>query len=118
MTFDPSFADGRRRSRHRKQAQLCREVFRLVQLTLDGELRDPRLDDVFVVNVLPEPGGGALLVYVSRDALDESVPDDLDHMHAALEQAAPVMRAQLAAGLHRRRVPRLRFVVLPSQHHG
>jgi ribosome-binding factor A len=68
-------------------------------------LDDPRLEDATVRDVVPD--GGALTATV------ECPPEHVPGVVAALDRAMPRIRYELAAEIHRKRLPNVRFVVLP-----
>ena len=73
-----------------------------------GELNNPALEGLWVRDVLPEPGGSSLVVAV--------IVDDARRAAEVLRQlgaARAVLRSEIAAAIHRKRTPHLRFVVLP-----
>ncbi|NVB43234.1 hypothetical protein G6O69_35750 [Pseudenhygromyxa sp. WMMC2535] len=94
----------------RKIRQLCRQVHERVDLVLAGELDDPILDGLWVAEVEPEPGSTAILVtlIVPNDADIAEVRAHLDAVHGHL-------RSEVAAAIHRKRTPHLRFALLPER---
>ncbi len=94
----------------RKIRQLCRQVQERLDLVLAGELDDPTLDGLWVVEVQPEPGGAALLVTVAA-------PDDaeLAPIRAGLDAARGRLRSEVAAAINRKKTPHLRFAVIPER---
>lgn len=93
-----------------KTLRLCRQVERAVSLTLAGECGDERLDGLHVRSVTPAPGPGQLMVTLS--AAPEKT--DLVEAYACLGQVEGFFRAELARMIHRKRVPRLSFRILPE----
>ncbi len=91
-----------------KDAQLCRAVRETLSLTL-AESLDPRLEAVFVVDVVPAPDVSRLAVRV--EAPSELDPDDV---HDALERTVPRLRSEIAAAIQRKKTPGLTFVVVPA----
>jgi ribosome-binding factor A len=91
-------------------AQLCRQVHERIDLVLAGELSDPNLDGLWVLEVAPEPGGTALLVTLIA-------PDDVDlrEVEASLETVRGLLRSEVAAAITRKRTPHLRMLVLPER---
>lgn len=83
-------------------ASQVHEALRMALAVLD----DPRLDDAEVRDVVPD--GGALRATVECPA--EQVPTVIE----ALERATPRLRYELASEIHRKRLPNVRFVVLPK----
>ena len=82
-------------------AQQIAEALRLALALLD----DPRLEDVTLRDVVSE--GGAMRATV------ECPPDHVPGVIVALDRAAPRLRYELASEIHRKRLPNVRFVVLP-----
>ncbi|MFO7562601.1 MAG: hypothetical protein R6X02_08145 [Enhygromyxa sp.] len=97
-------------STERKIRQLCRQVHERLDLVLAGELDDPTLDGLWVVDVQPEPGGTAMLVTVAA-------PDDaeLEPVRASLDALRGRLRAEVAAAINRKRTPHLRFALIPDR---
>lgn len=94
----------------RKLAQLCRQIHERIDLVLAGELFNPLLEDLWVLDVTPEPGSSAVLVTLVA-------PDELDlaASQAALDAARGRLRAEVAAAINRKRTPHLRLVVIPQR---
>ena len=86
--------------------QVCAQAYEVLSLALEGECRDPLLQQLSVRAVLPDPDGSRLSVHVSAPA-GESAPAIL----AALERARGMLRTQLATELDKKRAPNLRFVL-------
>ncbi|HWB05186.1 MAG TPA: hypothetical protein VG796_19295 [Verrucomicrobiales bacterium] len=86
---------------------------------LDGALTtltsDASAGDCTVVSVEPASGGSVLLVVVSAPALTQ---DEIAAMEAHLRGNAGHLRAALAGETHRKRVPHLRFRVVPAESEG
>lgn len=95
----------------RKTSQLCKQVFEAMCLAL-AESDDPRLAEAFVVAVEPAPDASRLSVVVAANA------STIDEVLAALASARPWLRAELAASIHRKRVPELCFAVAPCRKAG
>jgi ribosome-binding factor A len=102
--FDPHTPNNERKLR-----QLCRQVHERVDLVLAGELADPNLDGLWVLEVAPEPGGAALLITLVA-------PDhaELAAIRASLDVARGHLRSEVAAAIHRKKTPNLRFAVIPE----
>ena len=90
----------------RKTLQLCAQVERALALALAG-CGDEVLQDVMIESVRPGPDGSILVVTVllpggpgARGARE---------VLAALERARGLLRAEIAAAIHRQRVPELAF---------
>lgn len=101
----------RREARHtsphhaHKDHQLCAQVADLLAVAL-AELDDPVLANLTVATVAPAPDASRVLVSV----LD---PDDhpADEVIARLYQVRGHLRAEVALGITRKRVPDLAFAV-------
>jgi ribosome-binding factor A len=81
-----------------------------VDLVLAGELDDPTLEGLWVVEVQPEPGGTALLVTVAAPDHAELAP-----IRASLDAVRGRLRSEVASAITRKRTPHLRFVVIPQR---
>lgn len=94
---------------HRLQ-QACAQAHEVLSLSIEGECRDPVLQQLSVRAVLPDPDGSRLAVYVSAPQ-GESAPAILE----ALERAKGMLRSQLASELNKKRTPNLRFVLYDEE---
>ena len=90
--------------------QYCKAVQRCLEAALSEEPGDSPLDGLSIDSVTPEPGGAALLVVSLHPGADAA---ELATREAALNAAAGHMRAAIAGGIRRKRVPHLRFRVVP-----
>lgn len=90
---------------HRLQ-QLCAQAHEVLSLALEGECKDPLLQQLSVRAVFPDPDASRLAVHVSAPE-GESAPAIL----AALDRAKGLLRSQLCAELDKKRTPTLRFVL-------
>jgi ribosome-binding factor A len=91
--------------RNRKALQLCRQIERTLHLSLAG-LGDPHLRDLSVQQVRPFPDSTRLLVVVASASGTS--------LHAAavrggLARAMGRLRHEVAAAIHRRKMPDLIF---------
>lgn len=96
----------------RKAKQICRQVFRTLDLILSGECRDEYLQSLHVISVDPAPDAARLLVTVQSD-----LPKDQFDRGAILEQLSANkgrFRTEIAAVLNRRKTPNLTFLVMGS----
>jgi ribosome-binding factor A len=91
-------------SKH-KSRQLCRQVQRALNLALAERGSDPDLEELYVVDVTSDPGGGHLFVHFTVPEC-RSMPDVL----ASLRREGPRLRAQVAGAISRKRAPALTFV--------
>lgn len=95
----------------RKMLQLCKEAARALEATLACDCRDPILNDVDIVSVTPG-GSNQLSVAVAYAGEDAGV--DAEEVLARLSGVAGFLRSEVARAVNRRRVPELRFIVLPK----
>ena len=106
--FDPP-ARGSANVHNRKALQLCRQIERLLVGLLGGECGDDVLRDLLIHSVDPAPDSSRLLVTVSMLTLDHSEAEVLSR----LRNAVPMLRREIAASVHRRKLPDLIFRLLP-----
>ena len=118
--IDPAFADAlagqsesalkdRNRKHHHKAMQLCRQVQRVLSLSLGAGSGDELLGRVYVSDVTPGPDASRLLVRVT-------VPRgvDLAELLERLSRATPALRAEVARAITRKRAPELAFIPVAS----
>lgn len=92
---------------NRKALQLCGQVARALQQSL-ADCADDVLRDLMVVSVEPAPNAGRLLVTLTPSpTADPSATPAAVSGHLA--RAAGMLRAEVAAHIHRRRAPELAF---------
>ena len=93
-----------------KTLRLCRQVEQVISLTLGGECGDDRLQGLTVRAVAPAPGPGQLMVTL------QAPPGEMDLVGAleCLEQVQGLLRREVARAIHRKKVPRLSFRILPD----
>lgn len=77
---------------------------------LAGDLSDPNLEGLWVLDVSPEPGTSTLLVTLVA-------PDDADlrDVEQSLDAVRGLLRSEVAAGISRKRTPHLRLIVIPER---
>jgi ribosome-binding factor A len=97
--------DGAKR-RHKDQ-QVCRQVFDALSLALT-EIDDPVIDELALVSVTPAPTAARVLITFSASATV-----DLDDALARMKALLPGLRAEVAAEVHRARVPELVVCIAP-----
>jgi ribosome-binding factor A len=92
----------------RKTRQLCGQVAEAINAALAGACNDDVLRDLGVVAVHPAPDESRLLVTVAP-----TLPGPFDPAEALcrLNRAAGRLRAEVAAAIHRKKVPDLVFRV-------
>jgi ribosome-binding factor A len=93
----------------RKALQLAAQVKDVLTWVLGSATGDDRLTVCSVESVDPLPGGNRLLVKVG-------VPHDvpMGDVSASLAAAAPALRAEVAQGITRRKVPELVYLPVPA----
>ncbi len=96
-------------SRGRRAARLAGRIRQeLMRALMRGELRDPRLEGLFVSDVRVSADLSVAWVYVRRMAADLA-EEERARALGALERASGWLRRELASVLRVRRVPELRF---------
>ena len=93
----------------RKTQQLCGQVAEALGYAFAGVCNDDVLRDLGVVAVQPAPDESRLLVTVAP-----TLPGACDPTQALahLQQALGKLRSEVAAAIHRKRVPELTFCVV------
>ncbi len=100
----------RRGPTNRKTLQLCSEIARTLRWVLAWESGDEVLSSLDVSSVVPTPNCGRLLVTVYQATPDATLQPA--QIIERLSQVAGKLRAEVAAAIHRRRVPELVYRVL------
>lgn len=98
--------DGGRKARHKDQ-QVCRQVHDALALALT-EIDDPLIDELALVSVTPAPSAARVLVTFGAPAAI-----DLDAATARVKELLPELREEVAAEVHRARVPELAIRIVP-----
>jgi ribosome-binding factor A len=93
----------------RKDLQLCAQVREVLFYVLGAAVGDDTLALLQVIAVEPLPDASRLLVTLTAPA--DVRPEDAS---ARLLRAAKAIRAEVAAGVHRRKAPELAFRVVPA----
>lgn len=95
--------------KNRKALQLCAQVAQTVGEVLAGESGEAVLRDLWVEAVVPAPDSSRLLILLqpTMTAVDFNLPAAQD----ALARAARRLRAEVAADIHRKRVPELVYQI-------
>jgi ribosome-binding factor A len=118
---DPMFAEelsGRRpigqrsdRRSHHKTMQLCRQVQRVLGLSLAGECDDELLRSCYLDSVEPAPDALRLLVRLI-------VPAGMSPLEvlSRIECVTPKLRADVARAITRKRAPELTFLPIIATH--
>jgi len=90
-----------------KCLQLCKEAKRIILLVMDGEIADPIIKGLCVLDVGSGRDGQFLIVTVGRVETDEKCDEAL--ILGALVRVSGRLRGAIAQGINRKRVPNLRF---------
>jgi len=94
----------------RKAKQLCRQVAETLDMVLSASAGDEALQSLHVLSVVPAPNASRLLVIARADMPEEQF--DRDAIMARLDARSARLRAEVAASIHRKRVPLLAFHVV------
>ncbi len=92
-----------------KTIQLCRQVEEAIAIALACSA-NPFLRGVYVASVEPQGGAAQLRVLVTSEG-----DYDYEGMHQILDRAAGYFRSEVAKAINRKRVPMLRFTVVPAK---
>jgi ribosome-binding factor A len=98
-----------RKPTNRKALQLSGQVMETLNYALAWECGDPILQDLTIDSVTPAPNSTHLLVTVRLPAAGDGPKADVVLEH--LQRASGKLRAEVAAAIHRKRVPELTFRV-------
>ena len=93
---------------NRKSLQLCGEVAKTISYALAWETGDDLLSRLQVESVVPAPNSMHLLVTVSSTESGE-LDTAAEQVMGRLQKAKGVLRALVAAAIHRRRAPDFTF---------
>jgi ribosome-binding factor A len=93
----------------RKTQQLCAQVAEALNYAFAGVCKDDVLRELGVVAVQPAPDESRLLVTVGPTLPG---PCDPAHILTHLQQALGKLRSEVAAAIHRKKVPELAFCVV------
>lgn len=100
----------KKKSEHRSR-QYCKQIQHAIEGGLHCDCGNARLRDLTVADVEPISSCAAVLVTVVTRDTDL---DQIDCIQQSLTESAGILRAAIASGTHRKRVPTLRFRVLPD----
>lgn len=92
-----------------RDAQVCRQIRDRLDLVVSGELDDPVLEGLFVLEVLPVGDMSSVCVRLGVPA-----GACLPKVHARLCALGGRLRCEAAAAIHRKRTPTLRFELVPT----
>jgi ribosome-binding factor A len=96
-----------RRGPNRKTLQLCSQIQEALISILGGEMGDECLQDLTVQSVEPAPDSSCVLVTLGWHATGTA--GDVSHVLTSLRRSSGYFRTQIAAAIHRKRVPQLVF---------
>lgn len=102
-----------RRVINRKALQLCAQVREILDYVFAWECGDPLLKGLMVTSVAPAPNSSRLLVGVSLP--EELTDQDPAQVLERLNHARGRLRSEVAAAIHRKRVPELSFRIDPPE---
>lgn len=92
----------------KRSLRLCNEVSKVLSLVLAGEMCNPLLQSLQVINVVSVSDGQFLDVTVAHyEAIDTLVDDQ--HVVAELKLIQGYMRSAITQRINRKRVPNLKF---------
>lgn len=101
------FGKSSRKKTNRKTLQLCSQVAQTLSVILSWESGSELLRNLVVEAVEPAPDSTRVLVSVSLAVTAE--PCSLRQALACLQHSAAWLRTEIAAAIHRKRVPQLVF---------
>lgn len=98
----------RNRHENRKTKQLCQQVARTLNLSLN-DCDDPLVQAMYLIGVQPAPDSSCLLIHVECDCDTE----EFDHGAAmlALRNQTARLQFEISRAIHRKRVPNLMFSI-------
>ena len=100
-----------RRVTNRKALQLCAQVQEILDYVFAWECGDRLLKGLMVASVVPAPNASRLLVSVCVP--EELADQDPAQVLEQLNHARGRLRSEVAAAIHRKRVPELSFRINP-----
>ncbi len=95
------------KTKSHKSQQLCKEAKHTLSLVLAGELSDPTLQNLGVVDVTTNDDGQFLFVSVSH--IDTGIVPDENQTLNKLQAIQGYLRSAIAQSVKRKRVPALKF---------
>ena len=93
-----------------RELQLCAQARRALEFAIGSECRDEALQNLVLVDVIPDPTVRRLRVWLRGPA--EMNEEDRAHRLRRLVAARGFLRAQVAGAIHRKRTPELVFELL------
>ena len=98
--------------RDRKTLQLCRQIAETLDQVLTGEVGNPVIAGLQVVDVQPAPDASQLLVLVQQPIGERTISPD--QVLEELSRASGMLRSAVTSAITRRRAPKLLFQVLAA----
>lgn len=107
--IDPRYLvkDQGRKIGHQNVLRMCNEVIKVLSLVLAGDMRDPVLQSLQVIDVTAEGNGQFLHVTVGCPECGSEI-NEIEALDA-LTQVQGYLRSEIALCINRKRVPALRF---------
>ncbi|MBT5229750.1 MAG: hypothetical protein HOM11_05680 [Methylococcales bacterium] len=99
----------RDKTNRRKLSQLCRQAERALTCVFEGELGNPILNQITLLEVTPAEHGRAIVVTVGP--ITDSEATTRSQVETALQHADGRLRSILAQTMSRKRVPLLNYIV-------
>jgi len=99
-----------RRARKHHQDRVAEALREEIDVLIEGELSDPRIDFCHVSEVALNPGGKSARVYVALDGAVKDIAKAEAETIAGLEAAKGYIRHELQERMGLRRVPDLSFL--------
>jgi hypothetical protein len=93
--------------------QLCKQARQAIDAAIICDCGDPIFDDFTACWVDPTPGNSSNLLVTF--GLREADPERLQHAYECLSHVATVLRMAVAEAICRKKVPQLRFQILPAE---
>lgn len=109
------FAESRKRNRSKPNyhlRQLCKQVYHTIDMAIICDCGDPILDDLKPVWVRPVPKSNSLEITFTTSERDLG---QISRMHYTLNQVEGLLRSAVANSISRKRVPQLRFKIIPEK---
>ncbi len=95
---------------NRKALQLCQQVQRALYWAIGTECQDPVVRSLEIVSVEPAPNSARMLVTLG---LPRGEPTPAEEVGERIGRASGLLRAEVARGINRRKVPELVYRVVP-----
>ncbi len=104
------FSNTTKKTSDRKTRQLCKEIKQTIALTLAGEMNEPILANLEVIQVDPISGSRDFMVILAWNGhKDYFEPKEIA---LTLQKVSGFLRSEIAHSINRKRVPELSFRLL------